>query len=77
MSEATPSPQPLPVQPLAVWNPTGGVWETSQLDLFGRSAPYSATFIVIAIVLGMALVEALLMSPSAGEVIRPMRRAKS
>ncbi|MEZ5201325.1 MAG: hypothetical protein R2742_08410 [Micropruina glycogenica] len=36
-----------------------------------------ATFIVIAIVLGMALVEALLMSPSAGEVIRPMRRAKS
>lgn len=47
------------------------------LQAAGPSAPYSATFIVIAIVLGMALVEALLMSPSAGEVIRPMRRAKS
>lgn len=47
------------------------------LQAAGPSAPYSATFIVIAIVLGMALVEALLMSPSAGEVIRPMRKAKS
>ncbi len=47
------------------------------LQAAGPSAPYSATLLVIAIVLGMALVEALLMSPSSGEVIRPMRRAKS
>lgn len=46
------------------------------LQAAGPSAPYSATLLVIAIVLGMALVEAL-MSPSVGEVIRPMRKAKS
>ncbi|WP_223881433.1 hypothetical protein [Nesterenkonia ebinurensis] len=36
---ATPISQP---QPFATWNPTDGVWETSQLDLFGHWAPYSA-----------------------------------
>jgi hypothetical protein len=30
------------MQPFAKWNPTRGVWETSQLDLSGQSAPYSA-----------------------------------
>lgn len=36
--------QPVSPQPFAVWNPSTGVWETSQLDLFGRSAPYSETW---------------------------------
>jgi len=44
MSDATPNPQPLPVQPFAVWNPTRGVWETSQPDLYGHLAPYSETW---------------------------------
>lgn len=44
MSDATPQPQPLAVQPFAVWNPTRGVWETSQPDLYGRLAPYSETW---------------------------------
>lgn len=39
---ATPTTQPPPSQPFAIWNPEAGCWETSQLDLFGRSAPYSA-----------------------------------
>ena len=41
---ATPTTQPqaMQPQPFATWNPTDGVWETSQLDLFGRSAPFSA-----------------------------------
>ncbi|GAA1558286.1 MULTISPECIES: DNA cytosine methyltransferase [Brevibacterium] len=44
--EATPSRQPLVMQsarplPFTTWNPTDGVWETSQLDLFGHSAPFS------------------------------------
>jgi hypothetical protein len=30
------------MQPFAIWNPTRGVWETSQLDLSGQPAPYSA-----------------------------------
>lgn len=38
MTTATPL-QPRRVQPFANWNPTRGVWETSQLDLFARSAP--------------------------------------
>lgn len=42
MPTATPTMQPLPAQPLAVWNPRRGCWETSQPDLFGRSAPFSA-----------------------------------
>ncbi len=36
--------QPLTPQPFATWNPISGVWETSQLDLSGRSAPYSETW---------------------------------
>ena len=28
--------------PFATWNPTRGTWETAQLDLYGRPAPYSA-----------------------------------
>lgn len=36
--------QPLTPQPFATWNPTLGVWETSQLDLSGRLAPYSETW---------------------------------
>lgn len=42
MSNATPTPQPPLVQPLATWNPTRGIWESPQLDLFGRRAPCSA-----------------------------------
>ncbi|MGV1010707.1 MAG: hypothetical protein ACOYBY_19325, partial [Dermatophilaceae bacterium] len=34
--------QPPATQPFATWNPTGGVWETAQLDLCGQQAPYSA-----------------------------------
>lgn len=44
MSNATPSPQPPAVQPLAVWNPTRGIWESPQLDLFGQRAPCWATW---------------------------------
>lgn len=44
MNDATPSPQPVRAQPFAVWNSTRGVWETSQLDLYGRLAPYSETW---------------------------------
>lgn len=36
--------QPPTLQPFAIWNPASGVWETSQLDLSGRSAPYSETW---------------------------------
>lgn len=42
MANATPSPQPWGPQPFAKWNPTRGVWETSQPDLFARLVPYSA-----------------------------------
>lgn len=42
MNDATPQ---LPErQPFATWNPTRGVWETSQLDLYGHLAPYSETW---------------------------------
>lgn len=41
MPTATPTTQP-PTPPFASWNPSRGCWETSQLDLFGRSAPYWA-----------------------------------
>lgn len=44
MSDATPPTQPAPMQPLATRNPTRGIWETSQLDLFGRRQPWSATW---------------------------------
>lgn len=36
MSNATPQTQPPTVRPLAVWNPTRGIWEKPQLDLFGQ-----------------------------------------
>lgn len=39
MNNATPDMQPPSVQPLAVWNPTHGIWEKPQLDLFGQRAP--------------------------------------
>lgn len=44
MNTATPSLQPPTMQPIATWNPTRGVWETSQLDLYGQPAPYSETW---------------------------------
>jgi len=48
MTDATPTPQTgsqrVPMQPLATWSPTRGIWETSQLDLFGRPAPCSGTW---------------------------------
>lgn len=44
MSDATPAPQPPRMQPFAVWDPTRGVWETSQPDLYGHLAPYSETW---------------------------------
>ena len=37
MTDATPT-----AQPFAAWNPTRGIWETTQLDLYGLSAPFSA-----------------------------------
>ena len=45
MTDANPTPQPASTrrpQPFARWNPTRGCWETSQLDLFGLWAPFSA-----------------------------------
>lgn len=47
MPDATPPLQPPPtmrVQPFARWNPTRGVWETMQPDLFGRLAPWRETW---------------------------------
>ncbi len=44
MSHATPPTQPPAMQPFAIWNPTRGVWETSQPDLYGHLAPYSETW---------------------------------
>lgn len=38
-STATPT-----VKPLAIWNPTVGICESQQPDLFGQLAPYSATW---------------------------------
>ena len=42
MTNATPAMQPPTAQPFAAWNPTRGIWETTQLDLYGLSAPFSA-----------------------------------
>ena len=42
MTSATLAMQPPATQPLAAWNPTRGIWETTQLDLYGHSAPFSA-----------------------------------
>lgn len=36
--------QPLTPQPFAIWNPASGVWEQTQLDLSGLSAPFSETW---------------------------------
>lgn len=44
MNDATPPLQPPQVPPFAVWNPTRGVRETSQPDLYGHLAPYSETW---------------------------------
>ncbi|WP_449280600.1 hypothetical protein [Leucobacter sp.] len=44
MSNATPSMQPPEVQPLAAWNPTRGIWEKSQLDLFGQQEQFWETW---------------------------------
>jgi len=40
--DATPATQPPTAQPFAAWNATRGIWETTQLDLYGLSAPFSA-----------------------------------
>ena len=42
MTHAIPATQPQMMQPFASWNPTRGIWETMQLDLYGLSAPFSA-----------------------------------
>lgn len=42
MGDAT--PQPPEQRAFATWNPTRGVWETSQLDIYGRLAPYLETW---------------------------------
>ena len=42
MSHATPATQPLTAQPFASWNPTRGIWETTQLNVYGLTAPFSA-----------------------------------
>ena len=42
MTGATQAMQPPATQPFATWNPTRGIWETTQLDLYGLSAPFSA-----------------------------------
>lgn len=44
MSNATPNTQPPTVQPLAVWNPTRGIWEKPQLDLFGQQEQFWETW---------------------------------
>lgn len=38
------TPQPMQPAPFATWNPTRGIWETGQLDLFAQPEPYSAIF---------------------------------
>ena len=42
MTDATQAMHPPTAQPFATWNPTRGIWQTTQLDLFGLSAPFSA-----------------------------------
>ncbi|MGO3151944.1 MAG: hypothetical protein ACTIJJ_04875 [Galactobacter sp.] len=44
MSNATSEMQPPTVQPLAVWNPTRGIWEKPQLDLFGQQEQFWETW---------------------------------
>ena len=42
MTHATPATQPPTMQPFASWNPTRGIWETTQLNVYGLTAPFSA-----------------------------------
>ena len=42
MTTATLTLQPQAAQPFAIWDPTRGIWETTQLDLYGLTAPFSA-----------------------------------
>lgn len=44
MNNATSEMQPPPARPLAVWNPTRGVWEKPHLDLFGQQEQFSETW---------------------------------
>lgn len=44
MNNATPDMQPPIVQPLAVWNPTSGIWEKPHLGLFGQQEQYWETW---------------------------------
>ena len=44
MTTTTPTMQPPTLQPFATWNPTRGVWETAQLDLYGQPARCSGTW---------------------------------
>ncbi|MFD2674407.1 DNA cytosine methyltransferase [Gulosibacter bifidus] len=37
-----PSDAPPTMQPFANWNPTRGIWEATQLDFYGVTAPFSA-----------------------------------
>ncbi len=43
MSNATPNMHPPPMQPFAIWNPTRGIWEKPELDLFGQQEQFSET----------------------------------
>ena len=38
MTDATQAMQPPTAQPFAAWNATRGIWETTQLDLYGLGA---------------------------------------
>lgn len=44
MSNATLDMQPRTEQPVAVWNPIRGIWEKSQLDLFGQQEQFWETW---------------------------------
>ena len=44
MSNTASDMQPPTAQPLAAWNPTRGVWEKSQLDLFGQQEQFWETW---------------------------------
>ena len=44
MSNATPDLQPQAVQPLAIWNPTRGIWEKPHLDLYGQQEQFWETW---------------------------------
>jgi len=44
MSDATLNMQAPTVQPLAAWNPTRGIWEKPQLDLFAQQEQFWETW---------------------------------